>query len=508
MSTACAVISGCRKSWAPARASWISKATAAWTCWLVQGGPLAGRGGADLPGDRLYRNVTEDGELRFVDVTTGSGVAAKGYGMGIATGDIDGDGDLDVFLANYGANQLYENLGDGRFRDVTAISGLTGTDWSVSASFADYDGDGKPDLFVANYVVFDMEKNRVCRFSEGRPTYCAPQVYPPSTDRLYRNVGQGRFVDVTAASGIARARGAGLGVIAEDFNGDGETDFYVANDGGENRLWLNQGDGTFADNALLAGAAINLNGKAEASMGVAAADFDADCDVDLFMTHLAMETNTLYVNDGGGWFTDLSNLTGIAGGSLPFTGFGTAWFDADNNGDLDLFSANGAVKTLPEQFAVGVAHPLMQLNQIWLNDGAGRYHEVDGGPAFQLEEVSRGAAFGDLDNDGDIDIVVTNNFGPVRLYRNDTARRHWLGLELAGGIGSRVRLAAESCGFRLAATDGSYASASDSRLVFGLNGDNTAQAVRVRWAGGGEEVFGPLGVDRYHRLVRGTGRAP
>ena len=479
--------------------------------WIVQGGPLSDRTGT-LPADQLFRNVSAASELRFVNETAKSGVSATGYGMGIASGDIDNDGDPDVLLANFGANELYENLGDGRFRDVTRESGLAGTDWSVAASFADIDGDGREDLYVANYVEFSLSGHKVCHDLAARPTYCSPEVYPATSDRLYRNLGRSRFEDITTAAGIGSAYGAALGVVAADFNGDGRTDFYVANDAVENLLWLDRGDGTFVNHALLAGVAVNGDGQSEASMGVDAEDFDHDCDVDLFMTNLAAETNTLYVNDDDGWFMDHSNSSGIAAGSAPFTGFGAGWLDVDNDGDLDLFSANGAVTARPDQLAAGMQHPFRQVNQIWLNDGRGRYRETDAGPAFQLAEVSRGAAFGDLDNDGDIDIVVSNNQGRARIYRNDSPRAHWLGLHLrngAGGMvtGNRARLESDSCGYQRSATDGSYASASDSRLLFGLGDDDTAQQVRVQWSDASEETFGPLETDRYHRLVRGQGKA-
>ena len=494
--------------------------------WLVQGGPLASRAsrasreGSPLPSDRLFKNagaVGASAALRFVDITDASGVRATGYGMGIATGDIDNDGDLDVFLANFGRNQLFENLGAGRFRDITVSAGLgAAREWSVSASFVDVDGDGLLDLFVGNYLDFTLAGHKECRDLASRLGYCAPTAYLPVRDRLYRNAGDKRFEDITVAAGIAEAQAGGaMGVVATDVDDDGDTDIYVANDGVANHLWINQGGGNasrFIDEALLAGVALNGDGAAEASMGVDAEDYDGDCDVDLFLTHLRTETNTLYVNNGG-WFTDASNRAGVAGASGPYTGFGTAWFDADNDGDLDLFSANGAVRAMAGQRDAGEDHPLRQRNQLWLNDGQGRYRESAGGTAFDLVEVSRGAAFGDLDNDGDMDIVVTNNGGPARLYRNEspTTPHRWLGLGVVAAAGKSATgaiawLESRPCPRKRIATDGSYASANDVRLLFGLGDDSAPQHVYVSWPNRGEERFGPLAVNRYHVLNEGRGK--
>ena len=477
--------------------------------WLVQGGPLVGRSEAPpahLPCDRLFRNVTKDGEIAFVDATASSGLCASRYGMGIATGDIDNDGDLDVFLANFGPNQLIENLGDGRFRDITPSATFAGNRWSVSASFADFDGDGLSDLYVANYVEFSLADHEPCRGDGGEPSYCSPEIYPPARDRLFRNLGDGGFTDVGDASGIDQS-GAALGVVTEDFDADGDLDIYVANDMTDNLLWINDGRGRFENTALLAGVAVNGDGNVEASMGVDAEDFDGDCDVDLFMTHLAVQTNTLYVNDGTGWFTDRSNATGIAPASTPFTGFGGGWFDADNDGDFDVFSANGAVTAIPGQSPGPLDLPLRQRNQLWLNDGSGRYAEIPGGAAMRPEEVSRGTAFGDLDNDGDTDILVTNNRGGPRLYRNDVGGTHWIGITLANSPGKPangglVWLDDAPCPRRRVATDGSYASANDERILFGLGGESRQRHVHVRWPDGVRERFGPLTTGRYHTLQR------
>ena len=470
--------------------------------WLVQGGPLIERTDG-LPKDRLFRNVSTGGALRFEDVTDASGVRSTEYGMGIAAGDMDNDGDADVFVANFGPNRLFENLGDGRLRDITENAGLAAPEWSVSASWADIDGDGLLDLYVVNYLDYAVANNKVCRDIASRAAYCAPSSYAPVPDRLYRNLGRGRFADISDAAGIGGVAGPGLGVVAHDFDADGAVDFYVANDGAANSLWLNQGDGRFEDGAGLAFVAVNGNGAAEAGMGVDAEDFDADCDVDLFVTHLATETNTLYVNQGD-WFSDSTNQAGLAASSGPFTGFGTGWFDADNDGDLDLFSANGAVSAIAALREAGDAYPLRQRNQLWLNDGRGRYVEVLDEPAFGALEVSRGVAFADLDNDGDVDLVTANNSGAARVYRN-MASASWIGVDVRGrnggtAVGAEVWLESSPCPRRRVATDGSFASANDPRIVFGRADDAAPQTVHVRWPDGTETRFGPLAPGRYHRL--------
>ncbi len=471
--------------------------------WLVQGGPLGKRSGK-LPGDQLFRNIGTD-PLTFENVTDASGVVATEYGMGIATGDIDNDGDLDVFLANFGRNQLFQNVGGGRFKDITATSGIEGERWSVAASFVDIDGDGLLDLYVVNYLDFSGQDHKPCRQFSSRLTYCAPRNYAPVSDRLYQNLGRTRFKDISERSGIDTVPSRGMGVVAQDFNADGKQDIYVTNDAEENFLWINQGIGRFKDDALMAGAAVNVYGIAEASMGVVAADYDQDGDADIFITHDTKESNTLYVNDGQGWFADHSSLAGLATSSLPFTGFGTGWIDVDNDGDLDLFSANGAVRVVEAQRAAGIEPPLRQRNQLWLKDGS-RYRNIDAGPASVHEDVSRGTAFGDLDNDGHIDFVVTNNNGPARLYRNESSAFHWLGIELADSRGptnhALVWRETSRPEIKQVGTDGGYASAHDHRILFGLGNEGSQQFVRVRWPDGSEQRFGPLSVDRYHRLPR------
>ena len=290
---------------------------------------------------RLYRNdmhVAPDGTrtLRFTDVTEQSGIDARGYGMGVATGDIDNDGWMDLCLINFGVNRLYRNIGDGTFVDISRASGTADSGWGVSASFLDYDRDGWLDLYVGNYVQYPIEADRPCTGLTGRRDYCTPEVYTPQPDRLYRNHGGGRFVDVTATALVGGSFGPALGVSTADFDGDGWIDIYVANDGRENLLWINRRDGTFENVGLLSGATVSGDGRPEASMGVDAGAFDNDGDADLFVTHLPAEGNNLYVNMGGGLFEDRSAPSGLGPASVGYTGFGTAWVDVDNDGWLDI----------------------------------------------------------------------------------------------------------------------------------------------------------------------------
>ena len=468
--------------------------------------------------DRLYRNdleVRADGSrtLRFTDVTEASGLDVRSYGMGVATGDVDNDGWVDLYLTTHGPDQMFRNNGDGTFTDVSTQTGTSQPGWGISASFVDLDRDGWLDLYVGNYVEHDEDQK--CFTTLGARDYCGPQGFLPVPDRLYRNRGDGTFVDVTAASQVARDYGRAMGVVAADVDADGWVDLYVANDNMENQLWINQHDGTFRNEALLAGVALNHAGSPEAGMGVDAGDFDADGDEDLFLTHVIRQTNTLYVNDGSGLFEDRSTMSGLGAPSLRYTGFGTLWFDYDNDGWLDLLVVNGAVTT--KLVAATDPHPLHEPNQLFRNLGNGRFEEVTAraGTVFELSEVSRGAAFGDLDNDGDMDVVVSNNGGPVRLLRNNVGNRNqWLGLRLVGGSPPRDMLGARVGVFpsdgpprwRRARTDGSYASAHDPRVLVGLGAATTVPRVRVVWPSGRVEEWADLAVGQWLTLTEGTGR--
>ena len=502
---------------------------------------------------RLYRNdltVRSDGTrtVRFTDVTETSGIKARGYGMGVAVGDVDNDGCADLYLTNLGPNQLFHNNCDGTFTDVSKQSRTDDPGWGVSASFLDFDRDGWLDLFVGNYVSYGVEKDIRCFMLAGGPNYCPPQVYRAQPSKLYHNNRDGTFSDVTAAAGMAAEFGPALGVATADFNGDGWIDIYVANDGQPNQLWINQRNGTFKNTALASGTALSDEGKAKSSMGIDAGDFDNDGDEDLFITELTGQGSDLYVNDGSGVFEEQSARAGIRFPTLPYTGFGTAWLDFDNDGWLDLLTVNGAVTRDPQR--PKDLFSLQQRKQLLRNLGNGRFEEVTGraGAVFQLAEVGRGAAFGDIDNDGDIDVVVGNDSGPVRLLINNVGNHnHWMGLRLAGMatprppagpadsrsagtvvepatkttirrpdpfegrdmLGARVGFVRDdgSTLWRRARSDGSYASANDPRVLVGLGRSAKVVRVQVVWPDGKTEEWTDVPANTYTTLKEGFGNA-
>ncbi len=477
--------------------------------------------GTGVPMDRLYRNdlqVHPDGSrtLYFTDVTETSGIRAIHYGMGIAVGDYDNDGWRDLYVMNMGPNQLYRNNGDGSFTDVTVASGTGDPWWSVSGTFVDFDQDGYLDIYSGDYLNWNLAIDKDCFGPSGEEDYCAPKSYLPIPDRLYRNNRDGTFRDVTAETGIAAAKGGALGVVTADFNNDGWIDLYVANDGVENHLWINQGNGTFRNTALLAGCALNSAGKAEASMGVDAADYDGDGDEDLFMAHLTGETNTLYINDGTGIFQDLTVKNGLGPVSQNFTSFGTSWIDFDNDGRLDILVVNGAVVVIEAQKRAGDPFPMRQHNQLFRQKPDGSYEDLTAasGPAFRISEVSRGAAFGDVDNDGDIDVLIGNNNGPARLFLNQVGNhKHWIGLELRDRTGRLDQTAAQvllttrsgrTYGRRSRA-DGSYASSGDPRILIGLGDEGGTVDLTISWPRHGRERFTGLTVDRWMEVRQASG---
>ncbi|MEM1176824.1 MAG: CRTAC1 family protein [Acidobacteriota bacterium] len=465
-------------------------------------------------GDRLFRNDLTAAGPRFRDITERSGIDARGYGMGAVAADVDGDGWVDLYVLNWGANQLWRNRGDGTFDDATEKVGVGDPGWSTTASFIDADGDGRLDLFVGNYLEFDLARHKPCFSASGAPDYCGPASYPPAADRLYRQRNDGRFEDVTARFGLAGPKAAALGSIPLDADGDGRLELFVANDGMANHLW-DWERGRFEEMALLAGCAVNGDGAAEASMGVDAGDVDGDGDEDLFMTHLDQETNTLYLNDGG-FFEDGSDAAGVALSSFSSTGFGTRLIDLDLDGWLDAVVVNGAIKALEPLVRAKDPYPLHQPNHVLRNLGGGRFVEVSEkvGAAMGPSHVSRGLAAGDLDNDGDVDLIIFNNNGPLRVLENRVSGAGWIGVEAVRkdrvALGARVGVTAgDRTQWRRVGSGGSYASGQDPRQVFGLGAGAAPGAVRVRieWPGGAVEQWPSLEPGRYHQLAAGTGQA-
>jgi hypothetical protein len=478
--------------------------------YFVQSGALPGYTGATPPA-ALYRNLGG----HFEDVTARAGVAATGlYGMACVAGDVDGDGDRDLLVTGYGRNVFYRNRGDGTFADDTQGAGLADTLWSASATLFDADRDGDLDLYVTHYVDFDLKNNLYC--GENRPGYrtvCHPKNFDPQPDAYYTNRGDGRFENTSAAAGIVDRTGKGLGVVAGDVDDDGDDDLYVANDDTPNFLWRNRGDGTFEEVAGAAGCALSEDGVPQAGMGTDMADYDGDGRMDLFVTNLSEETNELYRNEGDGTFSNATFASGLGPPSLLSLAFGTFFFDADRDGDLDLFVGNGHIID-----NIALYSDTMTFEEppfLFRNLGTGRFDLPPAPPALAAPRVVRGAVPFDVDDDGDLDLVLAQNNRPALLLQNDgPAHGHWIGVTLAGGapnrdaIGARVTL--ESGGrrqVRLRRTATSYASQPDGRLLFGLGETTAVSRILVRWPGErGNEVFVPPGIDRYLTLTRGTGK--
>jgi hypothetical protein len=441
--------------------------------------------------NRLYHQ-NPDGT--FTDVTEKAGLSGmpqNRYSMGVAVGDFDNDGFEDIYVTGYGGNTLYRNNGNGTFTDVTQKAGVGAGGWSASAGFFDYDNDGKLDLFVTRYIDWTFKTNRYC--GEQRPgyrAYCHPDNYDGVNNILYRNNGDGTFTDVSAKAGIANPAGKGLGVAFADFDDDGFTDVFVANDSVQCFLYHNNGNGTFSEIGLLAGVGYNEDGKTFAGMGVDFSDFDNDGRPDIVVTDLSNERYMLFRNNGDGTFRDVTNQSGMGAATLAFSGWSTHLFDYDNDGWKDLFVAQAHVMDTIEKTAPNLKYmepPLL------LRNVSGHFSRIMPGEAFQKEWAGRGAAFGDIDNDGDIDIVASNLAQKAYLLRNNGGNKnHWIGIQLIGhksnrdGIGARIRVVAVGGATQwfTVNTAVGYLSASDKRVIVGLGRDEIVRLIEVRWPSG------------------------
>ncbi len=439
----------------------------------------------------LYHNK---GDGTFIDATAEARLAQNsGYGMGCLSADYDNDGDADLYLTNFGRNQLYRNNGDGTFTDATSEAGVGDGSWSVSATFGDYNLDGHLDLYVANYLDYQIGTAHSC-FLHGVHIYCGPHEYLGARDTLYRNNGDGTFTDVTARAGLQNT-GKGLGTLFIDYNNDGYPDIFVANDAVPDFLYRNNRDGTFTDIAVTAGVAYNSEGRATASMGIANGDYDNDGRVDIFVTNFSLEINSLFHNDGDGFYTMTTFETGLADPSFSQLGFGTQFLDADNDGTLELFVANGHVWDNVSEITPSLSYK--QRCQIFGRTDTGKFRDISdaAGSFFKRSIVARGVAIGDYNNDGATDILVTACAESPILLRNDSRvtpkKNSWVKIQLVGtesnrdGIGAKVWLHTNrTTQFREVTCGGSYASDSDHNLSFGIGTQETVQSIKVQWLSG------------------------
>jgi hypothetical protein len=478
--------------------------------YFLNGAPLKGTKVDQIPKNRLYRN---EGGWTFTDVTESAGVGDPGYGLGVTIGDYDNDGDPDLYLNNYGPNVLYRNNGDGTFTDVTKKAGVdNGFQVGAGTCFLDMDKDGDLDLYASNYLDFAYEKH-VLTTSRGFPVYANPRFYPPLPDTLYCNNGDGTFTDVSKASSVGNHAGWGMGIVCGDYNNDGDTDIFIGNDVGENFLFENDGTGKFEEVGLMTGTAYDLQGDEQGSMGVDCGDYDNDGFLDFYVTSYQGQLATLYRNLGDGMFEDVTLATGAGAGTLPHVTWGNSFVDLDNDGDRDIFIACGHLQDNVEKFDDTTSYAAQ--NILLMNTGDGKFVDVSdqSGDGMKVKLSSRGAGFDDLDNDGDMDVVILNSRREPTLLRNDSSsRNHWLQVQLRGvktnrdGVGAHVIVTAGDLTLLDEVHSGrGYQGHHGTRLHFGLGNRDKVNRIEVRWIGGDTDVFENIAADQIITLIEGKG---
>ena len=469
--------------------------------YFLNGRPLRGSPPDPKARNALYRNL---GGLKFVEVTDQAGVGEAGYGLGVCVGDYDNDGWPDLYINNYGPNVLYRNRGDGTFADATSEAGVgRGHKVGAGACFLDMDADGDLDLYAANYVHFTYE-NHVARTVDGFPQYAGPKDYPPEPDNLFRNNGDGTFADVTGPSGIGAVAGTGMGMVAADYDNDGDTDIFVLNDVSRNFFFRNDGRGHFTEDGIGLGVAFNFHGHELGSMGVDCGDYDNDGWLDFLQTSYQAELPVLFRNRGDGSFDDVTVETGAGAGSFPYVKWGVGFVDFDNDGFRDLFIACGHLQDNIELWDDTTSYLCRPV--LLRNTGEGKFVNVSdyAGDGMRVKVVGRGAVFDDLDNDGDIDVVILSSRRPPVVLRNDShTGNHWLQIELRGrrtnrdGVGAHVRVVAGPLTQLAEVHSGrSYQSHFGSRLHFGLGRHARAERIEVRWLGGATQVLRDVPADQ------------
>jgi hypothetical protein len=477
---------------------------------LINGRDWKPGGRKTLPA--LYKN---NGNGTFTNVVSGSGFDVSLYGMGVAAGDYDNDGLDDLYVTAIEGDRLFHNDGNFKFRDVTKPSGIQNANFGTSAAWLDYDRDGRLDLFVANYVQWSLEKDVYCSLDGKAKTYCTPESYQGVASKLFRNTGGGRFQDVSGKAGVADPASKSLGVAVLDFDSDGWPDLFVANDTQPNKLYRNNHDGTFAETGVAAGVAFSEDGVARGAMGVDAIDYDRSGRPHLLVGNFSNQMLALYRNEGNGLFIDVAPASSVGRVSLLSLAFAVFFMDYDLDGLPDIFAANGHIEE-----AIGRVQPKVQFKQIphmFRNLGGGRFDSVGPslGPAFNVAQVARGAAYGDFDRDGDLDLLITNNDGPARLLRNDGGNRnHWLTIKTQGvkanrdGIGAVVRVeTADGVSVQTVHSGSSYCSQSDLAVTFGLGKNTAAKSIQIDWPSGTKDRIANVAGDRIVTIQEGTGAA-